>query len=539
MTDIVSKFKLCVLPTQHGKTFTIIEEINRVIVCNNTSNRSIHIIFTMNTFLCNKQFAKRLGTIQQKYGEGSVCVLSSKKDKDNTYRHVKNERELLGICFDKSTCPLIVVMCSNSKRFSDGVKFINKMSSNDNHIKEIYVYYDELHSYINDNVKSQIEEINGLDIVKKITALTATPNKIFEDTGLFWSKIQLIDLSDFNSINYSGCDDVVFNNIEDYFIKPYKRPSRLDGGVEMETFKYIDYVLTKHPEILGDNTISFIPGHIRTAGHNKIRDLINTKNNKSVVIMINGKEKNITYNDLLGNKIILDLTPDGSEEFSDTFSRLIKQYKLEDRPIVITGYNCVGMGQTLTSETLGTFTSAIFGHMDISDDKMYQLFGRTTGRSKHWEKYAKTNVYCTSIIQNTCMLMEKSAKNLAIKHNGKIVTLEQYTELMRNNVNIRPQKIKKENKRVNEDNFMIKLFETRNDATIFIKDKFGVNARIADKPTKALLQANGDNPTYESILKRKWGLNKNSKIRACHTFEDKWCVWWREETLLILKDNEN
>jgi hypothetical protein len=528
MTDFVSKFKLCVLPTQHGKTFTAIEEIETEIAFNNGSKRSIHLIFTMNTILNNSQFVKRLETIEQKYGEGTVCVLSSKKDK--TYRHVKNDKELLGEFFDKTTCPRIVAMCSNKKRYSDGVNFIDKISRNDNNISGIFVYYDELHSYINDNVRSQIEYIHELGIVKKIMALTATPDNIFKDTG-FWSTIQLIHLTNFNSINYSGCADMVFHNNEDYYEKPYHRPSNRKGGVELENIEFIDHVLTKHPEILGYYTRSFIPGHRVIVTHNKIRELIFTKNDKSVVIMINGKEKNITYNDLSGNKIILDLKTEDCEEVSDTISRLIKKYKLEDLPIVITGYNCVSMGQTLTSEMLGTFTSAIFGHMDISNDSLYQLFGRITGRNKDWNRYTPTNVYCTSVIQKRCMSMEECARNMVNKHNGKEVTREQYREPMCNNEdvmkNIRPQKIKKESKRTNENNFNIRSFDKCNEATVFIKDKFGVNARIENKAAKCL-QLNGENPTYDYILNRKWGIDAKCKFRACHTFEDKWCVWWRE-----------
>jgi superfamily II DNA or RNA helicase len=76
------------------------------------------------------------------------------------------------------------------------------MSSNDNHIKRIFVYYDEFHKYINDNLRSQIEKINELTIVKKIMALTATLENIFKDTG-FRTIIQLMLLANINSINYS------------------------------------------------------------------------------------------------------------------------------------------------------------------------------------------------------------------------------------------------------------------------------------------------------------------------------------------------
>jgi len=39
--------------------------------------RSIHIVLTMNTLLNNKQFSNRLSEVNDKYGDGSVCVFAS------------------------------------------------------------------------------------------------------------------------------------------------------------------------------------------------------------------------------------------------------------------------------------------------------------------------------------------------------------------------------------------------------------------------------------------------------------------------------
>ena len=52
----------------------------------------------------------------------------------------------------------------------------------------------------------------------------------------------------------------------------------------------------------------------------------------------------------------------------------MKNHDLLNRPLVITGFIKVGMGQTLPHESLGPFTSAIFGHIDLLNDDMYQLF---------------------------------------------------------------------------------------------------------------------------------------------------------------------
>ena len=109
--ETLSKFILCVLLTQLGKTFTAISKILAEIEQDYNLQRSIHIIFTMNTLLNNRQFAKRLETIENTYGKGSICVFTSKYD--GKYKHVKNRLELQGLCADESTCPRVVVMCSN------------------------------------------------------------------------------------------------------------------------------------------------------------------------------------------------------------------------------------------------------------------------------------------------------------------------------------------------------------------------------------------------------------------------------------------
>jgi len=57
------KLLLCVLSTQFGKTFMAINCITDELDKDNTNGKSIHIIFTMNTLLNNRQFAKRLSDV--------------------------------------------------------------------------------------------------------------------------------------------------------------------------------------------------------------------------------------------------------------------------------------------------------------------------------------------------------------------------------------------------------------------------------------------------------------------------------------------
>lgn len=422
------KFILCVLRTQFGKTFTAINRISTEIEQDDELGRSIHIVFTMNTLLNNAQFATRLEAVENTYGKGSVCVFSSTYN--GKYTHVKTLRELQGVCYDESSCPRVVVMCSNTRRYEDGVEFLKVVNKNKdrNHLVRTFAYYDELHKYISENLRTQIEQIHALDIIKGIIALTATPDNIFKPG--FWSKLRVIELDDLQDYNYAGFKDMVFNCVDDFFV-PYVRPSRFDyDRLDQQTVGFITHVLKRYPTILQAGSRCFIPAHIRRNGHNSVRDLVFQTNQDAVVIVLNGFEKTLQFKDGIGNTKTLPLTP-VEEEVCETISRLVLKHGLESRPIVYTGHICVGMGQTLSHVSMGSFTSAIFGHMDLTNDELYQLFGRITGRMKHWPRYVQTQVYCPSTIMHRCKVMEECAFNISQEYNGDEVTQEQYRKPMR------------------------------------------------------------------------------------------------------------
>ena len=425
--ETCSKFTLCVLRTQIGKTFAAIERINTEIDQDDELGRSIHYVFTMNTLFNNEQFAKRLQQIEDKCGKGSICVFASKYS--GPYVHVKSRLDLLGLCFEPSTCPRVVIMCSNKTRFDDGFEFLKAIDKYSSVIHRAFGYYDELHEYLTDRLRDQIEEIHECEKVKGIVALTATPGKIFKESG-FWSRIRQIYLDNLNDTNYAGCGDMTFHLVDDFFASPYVRPRPRDFDVlDEQMLGFIDHVLTKHPGILAENTRTFIPAHVRRSGHDAVRELIFARRPDAVVIVINGVEKTVRYRDPSGDEIVIPILRDG-REVCDKIADILTTNKLQHRPIVFTGFLCVGMGQTLTHELIGSFTAAIFGHLDLSNDDIYQLFGRITGRIKHWSTYVKTNVYCPTIVMHRCTVMEECAKNMAHAHNGEVVDLETYMEPM-------------------------------------------------------------------------------------------------------------
>lgn len=522
------KFVLCVLLTQFGKTFTAINRIITEIDNDKEFGRSVHVIFTINTLLNNKQFANRLKVIEDTHGVGSVCVFTSKYE--GSFMHVRNILHLKGICLDEATCPRVIVMCSNTRRYSDGHQFLEVIDKNKTNIARAFAYYDELHNYISEHLRQQIEKINDLDIVKCIVALSATPDQIWRNHG-FWSKIRLFRLEQYNDENYVGFNDMNFHCIDDFFDDPYVRPKALDfDQLDAQMIGFVKHVLDKYPEILNDKTRTFIPAHHRRIGHNAIRDLIKKQNSKCVVIMINGIEKTIEYDEY---KIPLYST---NEEVSETIERNIFAHGLSERPIVITGFLCVGMGQTLMNKKLGSFTSAILGHLDLSNDAIYQLFGRITGRMKHWESYEKTHVFCPTITMHRCQVMEECAKNMAIEHNGDIVTRDDYREPMTKMGdiglsavdNFQKAKEMKHRKKV-KDIIEHRVFDLQEEARSFAHDNLGVNLsfRKSASAPKDLLQKDGSNPTVQQLVNRSWGINDHSRVRMTITNENKWCLYWK------------
>ena len=556
IVEVVSKITLCVLLTQFGKTFEAIKKMETEIKQDDELGRSIHIVFAMNTLCNNTQFAQRLKPIHKKFGDGSVRIFSSDNKYNGPYKHVKNLLELKGVCADKDSCPRVIVMCSNTQRYEDGVEFLNFINENNiNNITRAFVYYDELHEYITTTLRDQIEDINNLNIVKGITAFTATSDKIFETTG-FWNNIKLLYLDNYNELNYAGCKDMIFNCVDDFFESPYRRPGPFNyNELDRQNLGFIKHVLERYPEILSENKRTFIPGHKRRASHNEIRDLVFDINSNVVVVVINGFEKTLQYKDCFGNRKTLLLTSN-KEELCETIPRLINHHNLQHCPLVLTGLLCVGMGQTLTHETIGSFTSAIFGHMDLTNDELYQLFGRITGRIKHWEKYVQTQVYCSSIVMNRCEVMEECARNMVTNHNGDFVTQEDYREPMYKMgdagqsaiENIRKPKNKKQIKKHNDVEPMIRTFNTQDEVKTYynenLKDKLkgrGPNKRSPNEPDGFYLSTigKGDNRTkvrtYQEIYNvRKWCLTEKTgrNFYTLHPYyEDihdkttvKWCL---------------
>lgn len=434
-----NKFNLCVLPTQMGKTFLIINRIKENLLNDNTRGRSLHIVFTMNTLLNNRQFSNRLGCFNDTYGSKTICVFTSLYK--GPYVHINNRQKLNNLFEHKkgtseeedgNNMPRILIACSNNIRFSNCFEFVSKLSQENTEVKRVFIYFDELHKYISNskfNIRKNIEEINNLPIVCGLYGMTASPNNLWSLNNVgYWSKIKIINISDqYYDDNYIGVNDVTFvcdaRDARD-------APNCVKGEFRVNerfTINFIVKTLKNYPDILSDNSRVFIPVNVRRKTHNYIRDHVFRVRPESIIVTLNGVDKHIQYCNA-DNEFTTIPIAFNKGELGDLIAEHIDRNALKGRPIVFIGFNCVGMGQTLVSEKLGNFTSAIFGYNSILNDKMYQLFGRITGRFRDWEKYEKTTVYTTQMCKHISYIMEKCAKNIAINHNDKLLDNAKYLE---------------------------------------------------------------------------------------------------------------
>jgi len=289
-------------------------------------------------------------------------------------------------------------MCSHYKRFVEGFQLIEQVTN------PTHVYFDELHHYISSKIRKSIEHIHEYEHVLSILGLTATPQSILLKRGI-WSKITLIK-TDTDLSNYSGIRDVNFVPVDHLITTPYT-PFAICEFKEKsdETIHFIKGVLEDHPELFNSRVRCFIPAHVIRSGHKEVSDLLFEKCNDVVVVIINSKDKTLRFQK--NGKIYEISVVSVDKEVCERIGEILTQYDLLDRPLFITGFLCVGMGQTLTHSSYGTFTHAIISHFSVNTVILYQLMGRITGRTKKWDTYSQTTLFCPTPIYDFAIQMEK------------------------------------------------------------------------------------------------------------------------------------
>lgn len=486
--NVHCKLTLCCLRTQNGKTFVAIEKIRRTLMeeRENREKRSVHFIFTMNTIKANGQVSARLKSIEQEFGNGSVCILNSNKKYLGRYRHVTSINEINTLFTDMryiNERPRVIIVCGNPKRFRDARDFMDCLNTNcTSGEREIraFLYADEFHDKKVNTAENRriLEEIHEMPVVRNIMLLSATPKRIFRKQGI-WKHLRMIDLRTFDpNPKYRGISHLVLSALE---IDAETEKNILDlcpdhipadiltmagyKGNKNPKFKkeerivigYIHYILEQHPEYLQAGNRIFLPAHVRKYTHYYIRKMIEQMNPSSAFILTNGDEKTLEISSpegkrtvqLTANRRVLidaDLSDDEEdfteenldEELSETLARFYVKYNLQNYPLFFSGFYLVSMGQTLLHEVYGPFTHMIASHLDLDNDDIYQLLGRGTARMGKkitsangedewidWSTLCETIIHCPTLTYNRAKAMEECARNMAM-FSDELVTKEDY-----------------------------------------------------------------------------------------------------------------
>jgi hypothetical protein len=198
-------------------------------------------------------------------------------------------------------------------------------------------------------------------------ALTATPGPIYTKSGS-WSRLRTMNCVTIDSPDYCGVNEHHFiikeEPVLDETTTNLVEKIIADSGEtidtsERELMQYIAFTLANNPILVAGSRV-FIPALNRRVTHSMIRDYLYCINPDVVVVVLNGKEKTMQF--ILNDEHqprTRNITCD-DEEVCYVIARYLEEEGLESRPLAITGFMCVGMGQTLICEKTGPFTSAIF-----------------------------------------------------------------------------------------------------------------------------------------------------------------------------------
>ena len=522
----MEKLQLSCLPTQSGKTFVA---INELLANRSNTHGSLHIVLTMNDLMNNSQTVYRVG---EHVDPTKIAILSCKK-MTKSYNHIRNVKQFNTLCMKKGT-PEVVFACSNPTRISHINTIIESLK---NTTTRVFIYMDEMHKYIN-STRKFVETALQNPTVEKILGLTATPQSIWTH-GELWSSVSLLQNedpsfdSDYVSLKHLSYVHTEWCDVDGVELTHrMMKPSR-------DVISYFKFVVEKYPEIFDAGTRVFIPANVKQIVHSKVRTYIFDRFRYAVIVVINSTEKTISFYDEVSRGIVSKKLSLKTEINKSIYNACIEnELDLTKRTLCIVGFNCLGMGQTLMNDQLGCFTSAIIGRPNITNDEMYQLYGRLTGRMRNWgAKYCQTVVYCNEESKSIVFEMEKCTLNARANQGAKGFTYNDYIEPIQNsdiltlfnNQQIRELVIERRNNRIipeEDKGFMV--FDTQEEAIAFAQDEFEktFHKRKTNEAPK-FMQKNGKNRSQEELVAKMCGINKRAPIIMTVTDEYRWIVYWQ------------
>lgn len=490
------KVELLVKPIQSGKTkFLIDYGICKTFTSNNKN--VISIIFCDNNLLLTTQTLSRINKEENIYRDDDgdkVLELSSKsKVKKTEIEH-----------FVRNESVKIIVMCSNSVRLNDITWFLQQRSVKNDFRFEIWI--DEADKFAKP-IDSFVKQWSNFGNVKKITMMTATPEKVFHSI----ENVSVIPL-DSNEI----CSTDKYLSF---------RECRFD--MINETCSGLEYIKTVFKEHTPQNgQFWFIPAGTKKTSHNEVKTLLQSFG--FVVLVINSDGK-MYYSSNQGSKPILNYFSEDErkemtkKEVKDWLPDFYFRMELTNQKFAITGNISIGRGITIQSRRL-MITHCICPPKIRDKSTAYQML-RILGMIKDFPNLIVPTVYCTSKFREEMNGMEHAAMKLA--------------KLAQENPDMNPgleyKKLTKEGSRSCDCKVEVVIFDTVEQMKDKIKQIFGSKSRpqsnfVQDEDSgklKCCIRKITKVFSLKEVLDDKgWGLNKC--VSSCPNFKNKQKIKYRQ-----------
>ena len=502
-------------PEQSGKTFIMIQQIIKDLEEPTEGKRVINFIFCDNNLLQTKQTSARvqseLTSHEEDLGEvdGEIICNDDSSDEEDSNEEKKNfyvefstgkgaKRDIPAIWMAITGPEPVenIVCCTNSRRVSDISTIIRKLNKTPNfQDKFIFnIWLDEADKFTNFIGKTFRPLVHQTDNVQ-LYFLTATPGDLFKKYG----DLNTFPLEYTTSPNYHGWNDNQKMILEN------------ESGT---TEGFIHHVLT--------NLVSarrgskwYIPASTKKVTHELVRDILLGKG--FAVFVVNG------------DGLALSIPGEGricekkTEELNTQMLRMYRGKNVARFPVAVTGNICVGRGITIMSNEF------IFDYGILSNcakkAEASQNAGRLKGNMKHWPNYKPPTVFTTAKFDKVATEWEEKSRRLATLAFDK----QQGGE--------KPVISKPEFKEIGNEH------EFKFDWCVFPNDKIALawiaNPDIGLNHTMSKTSAlapktlrdnfDGNNPTAEYLINRKWGVDGvKSWIRKIRTDTNEICVYWRK-----------
>ena len=381
-SDVWDRFTLICKPEQSGKTFIMIQKINKETCTPSSELTVINLIFCDNNLLLTKQTSKRLGDqillpeTQEKYVE-----FSTRKDS----KTLGNVDTVIG---QITNGVQNVVCCTNRTRMRNTHEIISRLNSSpftkDKLVFKLWLdEADKFSKYISNTLLPLAEEYENVHCF----CITATPDRLFHQFGSM--NIEPLMLT--TSPNYHGWEDNNRILIENEL-------GSTEGFVSQ-----IMKTLTLAPAA---GTKWFVPANYKKSSHRAVRDIL--LDHGFAVFTVNGD----------GIELVLPNSPDDpiglfpkNDELNKQIIKLYQQYSLYKYPVAITGNLCVSRGISIMSPEL-MFDFGIISSCG-SPSAASQNAGRLKGNIKDWDTYKPPTVYTTPLFDSIATEQEHLSRTLA------------------------------------------------------------------------------------------------------------------------------